>query len=231
MDHALISVIAVGVLATSVVSLIVWRMYLTDRGVEQEVRDSLTYEIHRWCARSGWTPGDELVAVRAGPFDPRRRNGHQVIAAAHGDVAHRPAVLLLCKSDDEDGAPAYATVVLRVHDTLPSLEIRPRYVQAKWRRARSSTPGGPSAADDAFDRQFKIWPRSASGAERPLTGPARVALLELKEMGFFKVPFVDLENGHLRVLVSRWPPALDLDRYITAITDLTQALSSPGQPP
>jgi hypothetical protein len=228
MDSAWIAVVMIGTVGTAVFLLILRWMVGNDLERERAVDQAVRYEVDKWCVRSGWTAGTGLQVAAGSPFDPHlRERDHKLIVTARGEVAGRPAELLLGARDDEDGAPAYVAVVVRVPEELPSLQIWQRYIVATLWKAQNPAPPDPSAADTTFHRQLKLGPRTGPDAGALLlTDPVRAALLRLHERGEFKQQFVDMCDGYLQVLVARWPPALDLDQLVTEVTDLTLALSA-----
>jgi hypothetical protein len=228
---AWIAVVLTGGLATAVVSLVLWLMWSHERGLGRDIRWSLRHEVSRWSTGRGWIAQDDPAAGSAGPFDPRVRPGHEILIAAEGELVGRRAVLLVCRDEDEDGAPAYTTAVVRVPGPLPTLEIRQRYVVATLWKAQNPTPSDPSAGDVTFHRRLKMGLGTGPDASALLTDPVRAALLRLHEMGYGKREFVDLRDGYLEVLVARWPPALILDRFVEVVSDLVLELAAAASTP
>jgi hypothetical protein len=190
---------------------------------EREARRSACHEVRRWAARRGWAMKDEPDPELLGSFDPRRRPGHEVVAAAEGELAGWHTGLLLCTSDGDEGSPAYAVVTLRMPARLPALEVRQRYFPARLWRTQHRVSPDPSAGDRRFHRRLTIS-RARPACTALLTGPVRGALLSLSQMGCGKWDFVDLRDDTLRVLVARWPPALDLDLLVETVLLLARAL-------
>lgn len=217
------SAVLTGALSTAVVAAILWLMTRAEQEREREGRSALRHAMSSWAARRQWAVTEKPDPAIPGSVPPGP--GHQVLAAAEGELDGRQAALMLCTDEYEDGVPIFAMVVLRSPEPFPALEVRQRSHLARSRRARNPALPGPSADDDGdFDRRFEIGSATGAAGAALLTGPVRDALARLSVLGADGRHFVDLRDGTLSVLIAGRPPRLDLDLLVGTVADLAAAL-------
>ncbi|MFY1633047.1 hypothetical protein ACN27F_07120 [Solwaraspora sp. WMMB335] len=218
-------VLLIGAVTAALVAAI-WAMSAADTRREHSARRNVAIEIQQWAAGRGWATGP----APAGYGDRTRSEqagSTQCVISAHGEHAGHPAAVLIYEEHSADaGLP---TVTFLVRSPVPVGDFEIRYATAgRVRPARNPPLPDQAPRDIDFDRKLKVAPSSRQSASQLLVAPVRAALLRLDRIVTNHGSLVRGRAGVLQAATAGWPPAVDLDRTLTALTDLAEALPQPG---